>query len=56
MPPDDVPPEWMWTHPEALSEHFDEVRAKRGQSSSDDEIEAPMTKNEDPRLLALRRR
>lgn len=55
MLPDEVPPEWMWTHPDALGEHFDEVRAKRGHSPDGDD-EPPMTKNEDPRLLALRRR
>lgn len=58
LSPEEIPPEWMWSHPDALNEWFDDVKANRdvgGGSDDDDEI-VPMTKNEDPRMLSLKRR
>jgi hypothetical protein len=53
-----MPAEWMWPFPDATNEWFEEVRARKGldDDPNDTRTKVPMTKNEDPRLLALRGR
>lgn len=48
----------MWPFPEATNEWFDEVKARKGldDDPGDDRTKVPMTRNEDPRVLALRQR
>lgn len=55
---EDMPAEWMWPFSELTNDWFEEVRARKGLDNDDDDdrTHVPMTKNEDPRLLALRGR
>jgi hypothetical protein len=54
IPSEDMPPEWMWPFTEELNDHFDEVKAKRGSKTEDDD--SSMMRNEDPRLRNIRGR
>lgn len=51
----EVPPEWMWSFDDELTEWFEEVKASRDGDSTqqDDRTEVPMMENE---LTASRRR
>lgn len=52
-----MPPEWMWPFSELTNDWFEEVRSRRGETTEDDDrTMVPMTRNEDPRLLALKGR
>lgn len=52
---EDIPPEWMWPFVEEINDWFQDVKAKRGVAGDDRDV-VEMTKNEDPRIAALRGR
>jgi hypothetical protein len=45
LPSDEMPPRWMWHLNDELEQHFDMVKANRGNGATNDD-DGPMMKNE----------